>query len=108
MSESPSKKTVGEELFLVHLSRVGNEGPGEKDLDADKKHHESDMTVGEELWRIHCKRSSGMVLESDEGPKVKENKKAKKRSMDKKSSDGYLSTPTTKVIHLRNRDVAVP
>ena len=110
MSEAPSGKTVGEELFLVHLSRVGKEGPGVDDLDLDIKqeaHNRTGMSVGDELWRVHCKRSNGMEFESDEDPAEGTPSKKKVKKATKVVASTKKSPYTTKVIHLRNRDVEV-
>lgn len=62
MSEESNggKVTLGEELFLVHLSRSGD--PTTEDFDHDEEilHHVPVMTVGEELWRIHLKRNASV------------------------------------------------
>ena len=88
MSESASqesKKSVGEELFLVHLSRQTKSvnSPDDLDLGVSTK-RDRDTTVGEELWRVHCQRAGGRIDDDYEGDEVNNNEK---------------------VLHLRNRDV---
>ena len=110
MSEAPAGKTVGEELFLVHLSRFGKEEPREGDLDLDvkqKAHNHTGMSVGEELWRVHCKRSNGVEFESDEDPAQDAPTKKKAKKVTKAVASAKESPSTTKVIHLRNRNVEV-
>ena len=108
MSEAPEKQTVGESLFLVHLSRTGKDGPREDDYDHEdirRPFRSPSMTVGEELWRIHCKRSAGTEFERDEMPDEGESirKKSKITAASRKEK-----MSTTRVISLRNRDVPVP
>mmetsp|Transcript_10406 Transcript_10406/g.22945 ORF Transcript_10406/g.22945 Transcript_10406/m.22945 type:complete len:136 (-) Transcript_10406:344-751(-) len=60
------RKTVGEELFLVHLSRFSERSPD--DYDREKPAHRSiERSVGEELWQVHCQRMKGVEFEEDRG-----------------------------------------
>ena len=77
-------RSVGEELFLVHLRREAeSEGHGEgttsrtavaaghgqgilKNPIAISAQRKREHTAGEELWLVHCKRSRGMTFDSDE------------------------------------------
>ena len=60
-----TKPTVGEELFLVHLSRFAREERDPNDFDREAIHTVTGKTVGEELWEIHCKRMQGLDDEED-------------------------------------------
>mmetsp|Transcript_35099 Transcript_35099/g.84932 ORF Transcript_35099/g.84932 Transcript_35099/m.84932 type:complete len:153 (-) Transcript_35099:388-846(-) len=82
-------RSVGEELFLVHLRRESESdehgagatssaaaaaagvahGHGQgilKNPIAISAQRKREHTVGEELWLVHCKRSRGMTFDSDE------------------------------------------
>jgi hypothetical protein len=85
-SSDLEKKTAGEELFLVHLSRAEATGPDPADFDRetssgslrerrrrgssfvmlDNDDEEGVPTPGEELWKVHCKRCEGSELDYDE------------------------------------------
>jgi hypothetical protein len=74
-------RSVGEELFLVHLNRSESSGHDNDSGDGDRHHHhhapelvnpiaiatlrKREHTVGEELWLVHCKRSRGMTFDGD-------------------------------------------
>jgi hypothetical protein len=99
------KKTPGEELYLVHLSRFSKLPRSENDFDHETKEpRKRTFSAGEELWQIHLKRSAGLDPEADEDkePTILTAKKLK------------VGRPATKknaklrVIHLRNRNVKIP
>jgi hypothetical protein len=100
-----SKRTPGEELYLVHLSRFSKLPRSENDFDHETKEpRKRSFSAGEELWQIHLKRSAGLDPEADvdKEPSTIPTKKIK------------VGTPVTKkipkprVIHLRNRNVKIP
>ena len=84
VEETP--RTVGEELYLVHLSRFSNPDPDDYDHDnmivakedgkVIVKHHSKNVadddgsgketTKGEELWQVHCKRQQGCPDDDEE------------------------------------------
>lgn len=98
--ETPPAKqptTVGEELFLVHLSReTPDERLAERDIDGQPR--KRSRSVGEELFEIHLKRSQGFEpdcdVPNDEKPKTTPRMPKKK-----------THPPVSHVIHLRSRDV---
>jgi hypothetical protein len=111
------KATVGEELFLVHLSRHKGEGPREDDLDIENPRKRS-RSVGEELWEVHLKRTEGLEPDVEtvdskplEAPVVKSKAPKPKRTPAKteklKQTAGCSITGTDSVYHLRNRDVLI-
>lgn len=88
-----SKRSVGEELYLVHLSRHSKQQ--EVDIDRDKSTISSGTrTPGEELWLIHCERSKERRLEEEE----EENQLEHAHMM-------MQNQEPARVYHLRNRDV---
>jgi hypothetical protein len=108
MSEEPEEnkncgKTIGEELFLVHLSRKKSDAIGkiEDDVDHDviQRTKEPEMSPGEELWHIHCKRAEGH-LDEDYPSKKLRNDKTKPQKAHKTRLDD-------RVIRLRNREIKV-
>jgi hypothetical protein len=63
-SPSHCQKTLGEELFLVHLDRFSKQQPSPDDFDREKSKQASEATsatVGEELWMLHCKRRKTLL-----------------------------------------------
>ena len=70
---SPSKQTVGEELFLIHLRRTNSphhdhaEDEDDHDYEIPRKRSRS---VGEELFLTHLKRSEGLEPDYDTDPEV--------------------------------------
>lgn len=94
----PAKRTVGEELFLVHLSRQDPE-----DIVTDKDgvfpQRKRSKSIGEELFDVHLKRVAGVDPDYDEPTKKPEAKKTTKKKQ---------ASPSAHVIHLRNRDVPPP
>jgi len=119
-SAGEEKRTVGEELYLIHLSRFSKEERSPDDYD----HETSPLTkipghkptLGEELWRIHCKRSQGMI---DVDHEEMEYGAAKRHDPVSPTPKG-ATTPGRKklatrrninvkprIIHLRNRDIPI-
>ena len=106
------KPTIGEELFLVHLSRHKGETPSEDDFDREspRKRLKSE-SIGEELWNVHVRRNMGMELDIDEevsgqNRKGTGAKPRKTRASDKVSKPARCSERLAKtVLHLRTRDV---
>jgi hypothetical protein len=95
--ELPANRTVGEELFLVHLSR---EDPEEAVMDKDGvPNRKRSKSIGEELFDVHLKRCAGVEPDYDL-PQKKEAKKTTKKIKHASS--------VAHVIHLRNRDVPPP
>ena len=70
---SPSKQTVGEELFLIHLRRTNSphhdhaEDEDDHDYEIPRKRSRS---IGEELFLTHLKRSEGLEPDYDTDPEV--------------------------------------
>jgi hypothetical protein len=111
------KLTVGEELFLVHLSRHKEEGPREHDFDIENPRKRS-RSVGEELWEVHLKRTEGSEPDIDkedskplEALAVKSKAPRPKRTPAKtkplKQTAGCAIAGTESVYHLRSRDVLI-
>jgi hypothetical protein len=100
------KKTPGEELYLVHLSRFSKLPRSENDFDHETKEpRKRSFSAGEELWQIHLKRSAGLDPEADE------DKEPTIATVTKKLKVGRPVTkkiPKLRVIHLRNRNVKIP
>ena len=59
MASPTNQRTIGEELFLVHLHRQLQEG------DDDMTPRIRSRSVGEELYEIHLKRAQGMEPDTD-------------------------------------------
>ena len=100
------KKTIGEELYLVHLERFTKEERSSDDFDHEVSSSNKKLnkpTPGEELWLVHCKRSEGVELEADQVRDDVPPPKKLKGELKKKAS--LRSKP--RVMHLRNRDVAI-
>jgi hypothetical protein len=61
---STKPKTVGEELYLVHLRRHEGDEPKVEDFDftttPNPTPRDRSLSAGEELWRIHLQRSQGV------------------------------------------------
>jgi len=79
-----AKRSVGEELFLVHLNRQLQE---ENDTKETTPPRERSVSIGEELFGVHLKRAKGMEPDSE--------------LLAGKATDGVSGH----VIHLRSRDV---
>ena len=120
------KRTVGEELFLVHLSRANTTEPTVQDFDhvAKAERKMPATSPGEELWKIHCHRSAGIELDEDlddtvDRPPANEDTgstKAAKRSAsvsakasgsEDTNANGSATPTHSRVLHLRNRDICV-
>ena len=102
--------TVGEELFLVHLSRHEGGIPLE-DFDSDNPRKRS-RSIGEELWEVHLKRMKDAEPDDDkEVPPVAQSKAPKPnrsvKSKNLKASSVWSSAGADTVYHLRNRDVLI-
>jgi hypothetical protein len=111
------KPSVGEELFLVHLSRGKGKVSGIDDLDIENPRKRS-RSVGEELWEVHLKRTEGSEPDVDKeesktlepsvvkskAPKPKQNA-AKTKNL--KQTAGCSVAGKDSVYHLRNRDVLI-
>lgn len=107
------KPTIGEELFLVHLSRDRGGQWSEDDFDSEspRKRNRS-VSVGEELWNVHLCRNRGMEQDIDEDERQPKEKRSgvsapnKTRSDSKSPKPVRCSDPLAKaVLHLRSRDV---
>lgn len=97
---SPSKRTVGEELFLVHLHRQTPEDAiADKDFGIDAPPRKRSKSIGEELFEVHLKRCEGVEPDYDVS-KPETEKPAAKQTKKKKAASSAQH-----VIHLRNRDV---
>jgi hypothetical protein len=128
--DNQEKRTVGEELFLVHLNRASAVEPDPTDFDREtkategavsptaktkakskqkgaKKSDDQDLpTPGEELWKVHCKRFKG----SDDGEDdVDADAKLEgvKGASGLIGGGGSVAHDDGRVLHLRNRDVAI-
>jgi hypothetical protein len=109
------KPTLGEELFLVHLSRRSGEPPSVDDFDFESPRKKPRAeSIGEELWNVHVRRSQNMEpdLDVDEcetttnkTSNVARSDKDKKRSNTRPKKPARCSERLTKVLHLRNRNV---
>lgn len=55
-----TKKTAGEELWLIHLKRYQ---PDPEDMDVPKR--KMSKSIGQELYEVHLKRCKGLSLECD-------------------------------------------
>jgi hypothetical protein len=136
MSNSTSsdldKKTPGEELFLVHLSRKGAAEPEPADFDRERgpgqpanrrspsvSADEDAPTPGEELWKVHCRRFEGIEPDYDydvamgvaDAKAPSSPRPSTGRASKTKSAIGAVSLDngegTSRVLHLRSRDVAI-
>jgi len=58
------KKTIGEELFLIHLKQESSKEENEKSLDEALPRKRS-RSIGDELYEIHLKRSQGLPPDYD-------------------------------------------
>jgi len=101
------KPTLGEELFLVHLSRHKNEAPSEDDFDHDLPRKRA-RSIGEELWEVHMQRSKGLEPDFDVAlPKERKNRHTPRKNNRKSNlkKPARCSERLAGVLHLRNRDV---
>lgn len=104
-SSSHDEKTLGEELFLVHLSRFNKKEPSEDDFDHDYPvPRKRTMSAGDELWQVHLKRSTGTEVDNDE----EETDANKRLKVNEKKTQAPTRKRSTRVISLRNRKVKVP
>ena len=51
------KRTIGEELYLIHLKRQSER---EEEYDGDEIPRKRSRSIGEELYEIHLRRSQGL------------------------------------------------
>jgi hypothetical protein len=112
-TDEHDKRTLGEELYLVHLSRFNKLERSETDYDHEAKEpRKRSLSAGEELWQVHLKRSAGLDLEADEDKEpstIGTKKKLKVETpVTKKSPTPIAKKGPTRVIHLRNRNVKIP
>jgi hypothetical protein len=129
------RRTVGEELFLVHLSRASAAEPDPADFDRETKakavaavaaaasatkkkakpksinpSDDEDMllTPGEELWKVHCKRFKGSDDDADDDEEEAGGTKPEGTVKEKRGIIGSAAArDDERVLHLRNRDVAI-
>ena len=110
MSEAPEKPTLGEELFMVHLSRMSDTP---EDIDSEiNMTHQPQTTLGESLWQVHLKRSAELGEEPDEEGAVNSNRSTRKKSRSERlnSSVAEPVSPrqvTSRTLNLRNRKVTI-
>jgi hypothetical protein len=110
MSEEAAKKTLGEELFLVHLSRQVDVTADDVDHEL-RKEREHKLTIGDELWQVHCKRAANKTDEEDGSLEAPVSPTTTKKHV-KTNVSGTHHTPTAtfddKIVHhLRNRDIVL-
>jgi hypothetical protein len=104
MSEAPQKPTLGEELFMIYLSRM-NDAP--EDIDREVSHiHQPQTTVGESLWQVHLKRSAGLQEELDEEDAVGRKRKKSKSKRHNRKVESSRRAPS-RILKLRNRRVTI-
>jgi len=115
---TPTKPTLGEELFLVHLNRNAGKPVSEQDFDTvmssqSPTSRKRSRSVGEELWEVHVRRSQGLEPDYDTEeastkavarPTTSKTTTTKKK---KNNNNNKLDSNFKKVMHLRNRDVTV-
>jgi len=63
MVNETGKKSTGEELYLVHLKRLGESSDDEDDRDHPPR--KRSCSIGEELYSIHLKRSKCFNSENE-------------------------------------------
>ena len=108
-SDTSCRRSVGEELYLVHLRREQGRERSEDDFDCAtprKRAH----SVGEELWDIHLKRSRGLDPDVDAEDPPSSTSPPKEVDATKEVSKGAAAEEQHKAqrcMHLRNRDVPV-
>lgn len=114
MGEAPKKGTLGEELFMVHLSRMSDKT--EDDFDSEfKQTHTPQTTLGESLWQVHLKRSAGLEDEPETEDNVKTKRSSRKKSRSERfpeasSNVAEATSPrpaTSRTLNLRNRKVTI-
>mmetsp|Transcript_16903 Transcript_16903/g.35008 ORF Transcript_16903/g.35008 Transcript_16903/m.35008 type:complete len:133 (+) Transcript_16903:206-604(+) len=99
-------RTVGEELYLVHLRRLLHE---EDDHDSFPRKRRS-SSVGEELWEVHRRRSQGVEDDSDRDTEEAHTIIINNNNMDKKDHSKCSMMTTKKPeaskyrYNLRSRD----
>lgn len=120
MSEAPQKPTLGEELFMVHLSRM-SDTPEDVDSEINLT-HQPQTTLGESLWQVHLKRSAELREDSDEEGALERKRltRKKSRSNNLNNNNVFAAEASCKVaeqtsprqvasrtLNLRNRKVAI-
>ena len=112
-------QSVGEELYLVHLSRDQSHEPEENDFDHTFPiHHNRQMSPGEELYLVHLRRLAQSILPDDEDKEETDissriKSTAAIRTSSKKKAliphKASRSSPRIhkKVLSLRNRQIAM-
>lgn len=109
--EESKRRTLGEELFLVHLSRQTEVSAEDFDHEANNQQHQRERgaSVGEELWHVHCKRAAGHLDEDyEEQEATVGTPEKKKQTKDPPETSPCSGNNEEKVIHLRNRDIKIP
>jgi nucleotidyltransferase/DNA polymerase involved in DNA repair len=96
-SPSTKKRTIGEELWEVHLHRVGVDDTVDDDLENLEKHPK--RSLGEELWQVHLRRSQGIEPDYDQDT----NQAQPTDGNDSKKAE----TCEENVMQLRNRTVSI-
>ncbi|CAB9526534.1 expressed unknown protein [Seminavis robusta] len=107
-TNTTNKPTVGEELFLVHLSRDKGEDP---DYDHENRKKRS-RSIGDELWEVHVKRSKGVppdfdAEEAKKDTEVVTDAKSKISKPKPRADAKPAGCAEKKVYHLRTRDVLI-
>ena len=62
MNKDNKKKTIGEELWLVHLKRYRI---NPEDYDTIPPKRKRSKSIGQELYDVHLKRCQGLCFEAD-------------------------------------------
>lgn len=120
MSPATAKRTVGEELYLVHLRRGQHhhekevEGDKESDVESEDDHdyeppRKRSRSIGEELFSVHLKRSEGLEPDYDipkEEEETQEHKEERGSALKEEGKKPKSDTTDGVIHHLRNRDVA--
>ena len=97
-----NKRSLGEELFLVHLHRQTPEDAyADRDDPVLEGQRKRSRSVGEELYEVFLRRSEGTEPDYDLPATTSDAKK--KATKPKKKTVGPAH-----VLHLRNRDVPPP
>jgi hypothetical protein len=109
MSESSNNdtRTIGEQLYLVHLNRFNKLERNADDFDHEETTKEPrgrSFSAGEELWQVHLRRSAGLEPDDDK----EEDAIAKRARVGTPESKTHKKRKSTRVIHLRNRNIKVP
>ena len=92
-TKRPRAYSKGEELYLVHLSRMSAPDPHPEDAEDDHDVEETPRrkpkkTIGEELYEVHLKRSQGLEPDYDVPISNKKDAKLPSKAIAAKSSGG--------------------